>query len=57
MLDDDVNDTFEIDPKLGKKKQLKLQAKEEKRQQREVGFLELNFSEIIFIFFRVARSC
>lgn len=40
ILDNADNDTFEIDPKLGKKKQLKLQAKEEKRQQREQEAVE-----------------
>lgn len=31
-----MEDQIEMDPKWGKKKQLKMQAKEEKRQQREV---------------------
>jgi hypothetical protein len=31
-----MDDPIELDPKMGKKKQLKMQAKAEKKQQREV---------------------
>jgi hypothetical protein len=37
-----TDDPIELDPKMGKKKQLKIQAKAEKRQQHEVNYSDMN---------------
>jgi hypothetical protein len=55
---DTMNDMVEIDGKMGKKKQLKIQAKAEKRQQREVyRLLNRNDDSMVVAFSFVFVDC
>jgi hypothetical protein len=50
-----MDDPMDYDPKIGKKKILKLQAKAEKKQQREVKRIELQKNIFDFYFEYLAR--